>query len=611
MTKDDQNVALLQLELDEQKQPKNNVNSESMNLSVRLRAGLIGLFCCLSLAAHAADWEHKQKITLDNTATGANLQQGVTQFPLAIRLHSGNFTFTEAKPDGSDLRFLAADGKTPLKFHLEKFDAKNELVVAWIQVPKLTAAAKSDSMVMEWGNPEAASSADAKGTYDASQVFVFHFSDPEGMHDASANAITVKESTAKPVFAGPMASAVEFVGGEHIVLAESPALHVTAAGGFTFSAWLKPAGADAGKLLTIGRNAGNGVQPLSIELVSGVPVVTLGTAQAKASAPLKPATWQHFAVVATSGKLTFYVDGKEAGSSDFALADVAGETVLGEGYKGEMDEASLAGTGRSADYIKALALSQSAESAMVVFDEGDEGGGESTSYFSILLGAVTIDGWVVIGILGVMAVISFWVMITKTKFLLAAQKGNDEFSERFKKSSAELLIPGSPEARSLQQPEGVLKNSSLYRLYQTGAFEMNHRFETQQKAGIEHNLSGAALDAIRASVDATMVRENHRLNSQMVLLTIAISGGPFLGLLGTVVGVMITFAAIAAAGDVNVNSIAPGIAAALVATVAGLAVAIPALFGYNWLASKIKNISTDMQVFADELVTKAAELHSK
>jgi biopolymer transport protein ExbB len=77
----------------------------------------------------------------------------------------------------------------------------------------------------------------------------------------------------------------------------------------------------------------------------------------------------------------------------------------------------------------------------------------------------------------------------------------------------------------------------------------------------------------------------------MVLLTIAISGGPFLGLLGTVVGVMITFAAIAAAGDVNVNSIAPGIAAALLATVAGLAVAIPALFGYNYLASRIKTIS--------------------
>ncbi|MFX7941964.1 MotA/TolQ/ExbB proton channel family protein, partial [Acinetobacter baumannii] len=102
-------------------------------------------------------------------------------------------------------------------------------------------------------------------------------------------------------------------------------------------------------------------------------------------------------------------------------------------------------------------------------------------------------------------------------------------------------------------------------------------------------LSGASLDAVKATVDADYVRENAKLNSGMVLLTIAISGGPFLGLLGTVVGVMITFAAIAAAGDVNVNAIAPGIAAALLATVAGLGVAIPALFGYNYLAAQIKN----------------------
>jgi biopolymer transport protein ExbB len=93
----------------------------------------------------------------------------------------------------------------------------------------------------------------------------------------------------------------------------------------------------------------------------------------------------------------------------------------------------------------------------------------------------------------------------------------------------------------------------------------------------------------------------------MVLLTIAISGGPFIGLLGTVVGVMITFAASAAAGDVNINSIAPGIAAALLATVAGLAVAIPALFAYNWFASRIKEMSNEMQIFADELTSRIAE----
>jgi len=73
---------------------------------------------------------------------------------------------------------------------------------------------------------------------------------------------------------------------------------------------------------------------------------------------------------------------------------------------------------------------------------------------------------------------------------------------------------------------------------------------------------------------------------------------------------MITFAAVAQAGEVNVNAIAPGIAAALAATVAGLAVAIPALFGYNYLLTRIKATMGDMQVFIDEFVTRLAEFYA-
>ena len=106
---------------------------------------------------------------------------------------------------------------------------------------------------------------------------------------------------------------------------------------------------------------------------------------------------------------------------------------------------------------------------------------------------------------------------------------------------------------------------------------------------------------------ASLIREQQSLSSQMVLLTIAISGGPFIGLLGTVVGVMITFAGVAAAGEVNINAIAPGISAALAATVAGLIVAIPALFGYNYLITRIKELVAEMQVFVDAFITRMAE----
>jgi biopolymer transport protein ExbB len=154
----------------------------------------------------------------------------------------------------------------------------------------------------------------------------------------------------------------------------------------------------------------------------------------------------------------------------------------------------------------------------------------------------------------------------------------------------------------------MIRDSSLYRIYHIGVEEIRRRFPPEE-TGAAKSLSPQSIAAIRAALDAGLVRETQRLNRMMVMLTIAISGGPFLGLLGTVVGVMITFAAIAATGDVNINAIAPGIAAALVATVAGLTVAIPALFGYNYLTTRIRNVTSDMQVFVDEFVTKMAEAY--
>jgi len=93
--------------------------------------------------------------------------------------------------------------------------------------------------------------------------------------------------------------------------------------------------------------------------------------------------------------------------------------------------------------------------------------------------------------------------------------------------------------------------------------------------------------------------------TEVAIVTMPISGGPFLGLLGTVIGVLLTFAVIAATGDVNVNTIAPGVAAALTTTVAGLCVAIPSLFGYNYLAIRVRDIiSADMSTFIEHFVSR-------
>jgi biopolymer transport protein ExbB len=548
------------------------------------------------------DWKHKQKTVIDTTADGVELKQGAAQLPLALRLHSGNFAFAEAKPDGSDLRVTAADGKTPLRFHIEKYDTTNELAVIWVQQPKLSPAAKTDSVTLLWGNDKASAASDAKGSYDAAQSLVLHFSDDGVAQDSTVNRNNPQNFKAQ-VVAGPLGDAARFDGSSTLIVPASPSLKLITANGLTLTAWIKPVAnatgtlfqqAEGGKSLALGLKAGK-----LVAVANGKEVASSGTVLAD--------TWQHVAMTLIGGRLTFYVEGAEAGVAEVNVGDMGGDIQIGAGFRGELDEVTLAATSRSADYIKALHGSQQPDSPMLGSEE--EAGGESASYVGILLGALTLDGWIVIGILAVMGVISFAVMVGKTMFLGKAEKANDAFLNRFRDNPRKLLRPDSMDTKAISEDD-AMRHSTIFRLYKIGIQEMHHRFEAQSKEGETTRLSDAALNSIRAAMDAALVRENQRLNSQIVLLTIAISGGPFLGLLGTVVGVMITFAAIAAAGDVNVNSIAPGIAAALVATVAGLAVAIPALFGYNWLAIKIKNVSADTQVFADEFLTKSAELYA-
>ncbi|MDH4481354.1 MAG: DUF2341 domain-containing protein [Rhodoferax sp.] len=569
-----------------------------------IRAAL-ALAVCLGSVAHAeGDFQHGRKLVFDTTQTGSKLDAPVSQLPVLVRLHSGNFTFAEAKPDGSDLRFFAGDGKTPLNYTIEKFDAVNEIALAWVQVPKINPDIMTESIWVRWGNEGAASTQDSKATFDASHLLVLNFDTPEAVKDSSANALVPKESTAKPLENGPIGGAANFDGGSRIVL-QGPALQLKASEGFTLSAWVNPVAAEEGGLFAVANGA------LSVVLdAAGKVQLSAGKAQLLSSLALKPGVWQHIAIIAAAGKAQIYLDGVQVADGALVWSDLAGDVVVGEAFRGGIDAVMLSNTARSVDYVKALAFTQMADSPMVAFDEGEVAAEGEINYFAILLGAVTIDGWVVIAILGVMAVVSLWVMIEKTLTLSRTEKANAEFLELFKNKSQALLDPADLEYAAAQR-NAAFKNSSIYTLYAVGMNEVEQRFKAQKAAGKSPHITAAALESIRAALDATIVRAGQKFNSGIVLLTISISGGPFLGLLGTVVGVMITFAAIAAAGDVNVNAIAPGIAAALVATVAGLAVAIPALFAYNWFAIKIKNIAADNTVFADEFLTKSAELHGQ
>lgn len=353
-------------------------------------------------------------------------------------------------------------------------------------------------------------------------------------------------------------------------------------------------------------------------------------ASAQSSGVLVAGQWHHVALTTAANRIVLFVDGTEVASSPAELAEIEGALTIGAAaagtnfLTGEVDEVQVANVARAAEWIQAAARSQGQEALLVAYGGDAQKEGGDVSYLAITMKNVTIDGWVVIVVLAVMFVISMLIIVGKSLYLARVQKANAAFLKEFENLKGDPTALDKPEAADapgdaaldesafmphLKSEKGdQYRMSTLYRLYHHGVQEMTGRIGLKSAgARAVTTLTPQAIEAIRATMDATMVRLTQKLQSQMVMLTIAISGGPFLGLLGTVVGVMITFAAIAASGDVNVNSIAPGIAAALAATVAGLVVAIPALFGYNWLNTKIKEINADQRVFVDEFVTRVAE----
>ncbi|NWG87719.1 MAG: DUF2341 domain-containing protein [Hydrogenophilaceae bacterium] len=580
------------------------------------------LFLALLLLAPVAHawwddaWTARKQITLDTTGSGAATKEGLDNVPVLVRLHTGNFDFLSTRGDGADLRFVAEDDKSPLKFHIEKFDAVNELALIWVQVPKLQANDKQQHIWLYSGNDEAPAAVDIKGTYDANQVAVYHFAETAGApQDATANGNHGANFAAART-AAVIGGGLAFDGKSALSIPATPSLRIAPASGFTFSVWVKPAAAGQNAVLFAQRDGANAVV---VGLEGGRVFAEVNGVRSAPLAELAAGAWSHVAVSLGQG-LAIFVNGSPAGETAASAPDMGGAISLGEGFAGEMDELNLANVARKPDWIRVAALGQGSEAKLLVYgeDEGEDGG--DASYFGVILQNVTLDGWVVIVILMVMMAIAFLVMISKAMVVSKVDKSNAEFLAAFRSlgrgEAAKLDAEDDPDETDIKDSALLTamfgkhdhyQNSSLYRIYHAGIQELKHRFGDSGTG----ELSPQAIDVVKATLDGTLVRESQKLNSQMVLLTIAISGGPFLGLLGTVVGVMITFAAIAATGDVNIAAIAPGIAAALVATVAGLAVAIPALFGYNYLGSRVKSISADMRVFVDEFLAKIAESYSK
>ncbi|MFN7140378.1 MAG: MotA/TolQ/ExbB proton channel family protein [Limisphaerales bacterium] len=187
------------------------------------------------------------------------------------------------------------------------------------------------------------------------------------------------------------------------------------------------------------------------------------------------------------------------------------------------------------------------------------------------------------------------VMVSKSLQMRRAKQYNHYFDAEFRTQKSVLGIFD----RRIQ-----VEGCPMFTVYQEGCIELDNRLKNENEEGRKKHISLKSMEHIKRTLEGAVARESIKLESGIILLAIAVAGAPFLGLLGTVWGVMDTFAAVGQMGKADLQTMAPGVSAALVTTVAGLLVAIPSMFGYNWLVHTLRVRTVELDNFAQNLVSK-------
>lgn len=215
----------------------------------------------------------------------------------------------------------------------------------------------------------------------------------------------------------------------------------------------------------------------------------------------------------------------------------------------------------------------------------------------------TLPGRLILLSLFFASIFSWAVMVTKFRVIRHAMRRREQFLTDFRSDRHPLRI---------YTERGRFEGAPVFAVYKAGCRELTFQLlgsaevdETfRARLDIAQKISPAQMRVVTTSMERAVGETALRLESQMILLATAVSGAPFLGLLGTVWGVMETFGDVAAAGSANLAAMAPGVSAALITTVTGLLVAIPAMFGYNYLVTTIRAMIVGLDNFAAELASE-------
>ncbi len=201
-----------------------------------------------------------------------------------------------------------------------------------------------------------------------------------------------------------------------------------------------------------------------------------------------------------------------------------------------------------------------------------------------IISSLSAFGAIIIIILLIMSLISWMIIFRKYRHFRAVWSDNTKFMHHFQRS------------RRLEEAAGQAKsyhNSTLARIYLAGLEEVRTLKEQRNEAGGLRDsvvpLTSEDFEIVEMAMERSLTEEIGKLEKQVIFLATTASSAPFMGLLGTVVGIMVSFWSIGERGSASLAVVAPGIAEALLATIVGLGAAIPAVIAYNWANNRIKS----------------------
>jgi biopolymer transport protein TolQ len=234
----------------------------------------------------------------------------------------------------------------------------------------------------------------------------------------------------------------------------------------------------------------------------------------------------------------------------------------------------------------------------------------------------TIEGKITITVLVIVSLFSWSVMITKARQLwrahsmskkfFAAYRGTRDPLELFRKNQEfagapafEVYFAGGEElAYHLKNNPVAVKSRKRVESVGVGGAETDMFARATQT-----KVSGQSFESVKVVLERAVSSQSLSLEKGMIILSTAVAGGPFIGLLGTVWGVMETFSGIAKVQAASLTAMAPGVAGALIATVVGLFVAIPAMFAYNYMITSVRAITQELDNFTTEYATAVEHIY--